>query len=368
MFGVVTGCTGPSSAPSPAARSAQAAPSPSDPQAAGISAVRVAGLTLPGDEIGPPAMDDRRVVFPIGGSRTGGWDRVGSFVLDGEAPRIVARSQWATGLINWVAVAGDWVAWVDQDHRQGDDDPRVLWRVRALNTSTHERRLLATNGDVADPYVPQVHGHGQYLFWTQAEHDRSARERLWRPGWAEPRDLLRHTEMTPGSESVAHGRMVYLGPSGRSGHGHTVGGDCWAVPVDGSRPPRPLTRTSLAMGCAAAGGSLVWTEHVDPSDPPPAEGLLDDPYEVRASGLAGGRDRLLHRGYLPTGYPVAGRGFVLWHGPGAHLVAHSTSSGAALRLPRRADRIASDGGDLVTYATVKETGTTVSVVRVTLPR
>ncbi|MGN6574710.1 MAG: hypothetical protein ACTHKG_03405 [Nocardioides sp.] len=328
----------------------------------------VATLDLAATDIGPLAMDRRQVVFPFGSAASGGWDRVGAYIPGEQATRTLARSRWSDGFINWVAVAGDWVAWVDQSHRQGDDQPRVLWRVRALNTATGERRLLAGNGDVPGPYVPQVHGHGRSLFWTQAEPDRSAREMVWRPAWTRPRALLRHTEMTPGSETATGGRLVYLGPAARPGQGHTVGGDCWAVPLDGSMPPRPLTRTALAMGCAAAAGRVVWTEHVDPAAPLPPDGELDDPYEVRSSSLSGGPDRLLHRGYLATGYRVAGNGFALWTGSGGRLVVHRTTSDATVRLPGRADRFASDGDDLVAYATVTRTGTTLRVVRLTPPR
>lgn len=315
-------------------------------------------------------MDGRRVVFPLGDAEQGGWDRVGTVDIADGARRTVARSEWPTGFINWAAVAGDWVAWVDQSHRQGDSDPRVLWRVRALNTATHERRLLSSNGSDPDPYVPQVHGRGDYLYWTQAEDDRSARERVWRAGWRQPRDLLRHVEMTPGSDSVAAGQLVYLGPAGTGARGHTVGGDCWGVPLDGSRAARPLTRTALAMGCALGRSSLVWSEHIDPNGPMPADGLLDDPYQLRASPLEGGPARLLHKGYLATGYPVAGAGFVVWYTSGGRPLVHSLGSNAAAKLPSRADggHLTSDGGHLVAYSAVVGAGTSVRVVRVTLRR
>jgi len=372
LLAAVTGCNGHSTA-APHARTgdeSSLATSTATPRsAAGISIAKVAGFTLAGDVVGPLAMDDRRVIFPFGDAGQSDYDRVASIDIADGSRQTLARSQWAAGLINWVAVTGDWVAWVDQSHRQGDDDPRVLWRVWALNTSTHARRLLSSNGDVPDPYVPQVHGRDNYLFWTQAEADRSARERVWRTDWTEPRDLLRHTEMTPGSESLTRGQLIYLGPSGLPGRGHTVGGDCWSAPLDGSQAPRPRTHTALAMGCSTSDNSLVWTQHIDPGGPLPADGILDDPYEFLASPLTGGPARLLHRGYLATGYPVAGTGFVLWHGIGGNLVAHSLSSNAAAKLPARADggAVTSDGGHLVAYRTAGSTATSLTVARVTLP-
>ena len=191
---------------------------------------------------------------------------------------------------------------------------------------------------------------------------------MWRTDWKEPRDLLRHTEMAPGSEGVARGMLVYLGPSGLAGHGHTVGGDCWGLPLDGSEVARPLTRTALAMGCSVVNDSLVWTQHIDPDGPLPADGILDDPYEFLTAALAGGRSRLLHRGYLSTGYPVAGAGFMVWHGSGGHPVVHSLASNAEVRLPGRADGggTTTDGGRLVAYSTTADAGTSVTVARVTL--
>ena len=195
----------------------------------------------------------------------------------------VARSAWPGGFINWAAGTGDWVAWVDQSHRQGDSDPNVLWRVWVTNTSSGRKRLLSTNGNMPDPFVPQVHAAGGYVFWTQAEADRTAREYIWKAGAGAPRTALRHVEMTPGSETAADGQLVYLSRAAGRHTGHTVGGDCWAVPLDGHGPPKPLTHTALAMGCAAHAGlaGLVATHRPDP--------------EATASGRGSGRpvpDRL----------------------------------------------------------------------------
>ncbi len=187
-----------------------------------------------------------------------------------------------------------------------------------------------------------------------------------RPPAAAARPAAAHGD-TPGSESAAGGGLVYLGPAGTHAHGHTVGGDCWSVPLDGSRSPRPLTRTALAMGCAAGAASLVWSEHVDPDGPVPADGLLDDPFQIHTSPLADGPDRLLHEGYLPTGYPLAGADVVLWHGADGRAVVHSLDSDAAARLPSRAGGyLASDGEHLVAGSTARGDGTSLRVVRVTL--
>jgi hypothetical protein len=334
-----------------------------------VSIERVARVRLADTAVGPLAMDAEQVAFPFGESARPAWDRVGVVDLPAGSLQTVAHSAWTAGLINWVAVTGDWVAWVDQSHQQGGREPRVLWRVWALNLTTHERRLLSSNGSKPDPYVPQVHGRGGYFFWTQAEGDRSAREQVWRTGSAHPpRAVLRHTEMTPGSETLTEGQLVYLGPAGGGAAGRTIGGDCWSVPVDGSAPARPLTHTALAMGCARDADTLVWTEHIDPDGPLPADGVLDDPYQVHAASFGSASERLLHEGYLPTGYPVVGASFVAWSAAGGAPVVHDLASGAAARLPSPADggHLASDGDQLVAYSAAGGADTSLTVVRISI--
>lgn len=141
----------------------------------------------------------------------------------------------------------------------------MLWRVWAANASSGHKRLLSSNGNTPDPFVPQVHASDGYVFWTQAEADRTAREYIWKVGSGAPRAALRHVEMTPGSETAADGKLVYLSRAAGRHKGHTVGGDCWAVPLDGHGPAKPLTHTALALGCAAHAGRLVWFQHIDPS-------------------------------------------------------------------------------------------------------
>jgi hypothetical protein len=158
--------------------------------------------------------------------------------------------------------------------------------------------------------VPILRSQDGHVFWTQAERDRTAREQVWEPGWAKPRDVLRHTEMTPGSESISRDRLVYLGRAATGPTGHTVGGDCWSVPLKGGTP-QALTHTALAMWCAAGGETLAWTLHIDPTaEPQPADGILDDPYELWAR--TGAEPRLLRRGYFSMTDPAAGGGYVAW--------------------------------------------------------
>lgn len=263
-------------------------------------------------DVGPIALDGTTVIYAFADPGSTDWTHVGVADTQTGTERVVADSAWPDGLINWVAGAGDWIAWVDQSARQSDAQPFVLWAVHAQNMATGEEVILATNGDLPDPFVPVVHGQDGYAFWTEAEPDRTAREMIWKPGWDKPRTLLQHAEMTPGSETATDGMLVFLSHPATAHRGRTVGGDCWAVPLDGSGSPRPLTHTALAMGCAASDGWLAWSLHIDPKNRPlPPDGVLDKPYEVFVRRL-NGKALLLHRGYLSTGYPDVGDGFVAW--------------------------------------------------------
>jgi hypothetical protein len=263
-----------------------------------------------GTHTGPAAVDGAILAYPVA-LHGGDWDRVVAMSLDTGKSREVARTGFPRGLINWVAVAGPWVVYVDQSARQSDAEPRVLWRVVATRPGTDRRIVLSSNGDRPDPYVPIVLSQDGHVFWTQAERDRTAREQAWQPGWAKPRDVLRHTEMTPGSESISGDRLVYLGPAATGATGHTLGGDCWSVPLAGGTP-QALTHTALAMGCTAGPGTLAWTLHIDPTvEPQPADGILDDPYELWARA-GGGGPHLLRRAYFPMTNPAAGGGYVAW--------------------------------------------------------
>lgn len=288
---------------------------------------------------GPIQVFGHRFVMPVGvGTTPYIFNRVLLVDIGSGGRRIVAHSGWARGLINWAVGSGDWVAWVDQSRQQNDFSYDVLWRVWAENLVTGRQRLLASNGGTPDPYVPQVLAGGGFFYWAQADRDRTAQELVWKPGSpAAPRTLLRHTQMTPGTETVSDGMLTYLGSAGMPHTGHTVGGDCWTVPLTGGRP-RALTHTALAMGCATSNGWLVWSQHIDPGiKHPPPDGIVDDPWSYWSMPTSGGTPRLLHRGYTSSGYPDAGNGYAIWSPRDAAFTAHAVDSNAHLPIgPGRA--------------------------------
>ena len=145
------------------------------------------------------------------------------------------------------------------------------------------------------------------------------------------------------------------------------GGDCWAVPLDGRGPAKPLTHTALAMGCAVHAGWLVWFQHIDPKQKPlPPDGVLDDPYQVVASKIDGSQQKTLHRGYLSAGYPVMGDGFVTWPTASSALV-RALSSSAQTHLPRGLNGTSLDAGDgnRLAYVSTRGGSTVIHVATVT---
>ena len=305
-----------------------------------------AGVRLPLN-VGPVAFNGTVVAYPVS-SPAGYWNRVAIINLSTGAQRAGIRTAFDDGFINWVALADGWIGWVDQSARQSDAAPAVLWRVWAMNLSTGERRLLGSNHRRPDPYVPQILGRDRYFYWTAAEPDRSARESAWQVGGGAVFDVLRHTEMTPGSETLDGHRLVYLSRAAAAGGGYTIGGDCWWTGLHGGSP-RPLTRTALAMGCAESGARLVWLEHIAPDEKPmPEDGLLDDPFKIWTQ-LGSAKPVLVHRGYSSSRYPIAGRRFVVWQRlDGALMVTRLTHQGHTTRVvAKRVSSFASDGGNQV---------------------
>ena len=355
-----------SSSAAPAGATATRPATPAPPTAGTPPPLAPGSAIALGADTGPAAVEGDTLAYPL--SHGGDWDRVVAASLSTGRRHEVARTRFPAGLINRVALAGRWVVYVDQSARQSDTAPRVLWRVVAVRPGTDRRIVLTSNRGRPDPYVPIVRSRDGHVFWTRAEHDRTAREQVWEPGWAEPRDVLRHVEMTPGSGSISGHRLVYLGRAATGATGHTVGGDCWSVPLTGG-VPRALTHTALAMWCGAGDDALAWTLHIDPTvQPHPADGILDDPYELWAA-TGGGEPHRLRRGYFSMTDPAVGGGDVAWLGYGTRLTLQSAAhpSVRASTPAKSVQQVMISHGKLV-YITRQAAGDTAHVTTLPPPR
>jgi len=341
--------------------------SPSSPPSKSVASPSIKGIaqiTL-GQNVGPAAVSSDAVVFPTG-TAAGAWNRVDSVPLTGGSAKTVARSQFPDGFINWVAASPDgWIYYVDQSAKQSDSNPRVLWRVVAVDPSSGDTRTLASNGDTPDPYVPIVRSQDGWAFWTSAETDKRAREQMWEPGWNKPKDVFRHVEMTPGSESLNGDSLVYLGKASTGATGHTIGGDCWSVPLDGGTP-QPLTHTALAMSCGASGDWVVWTQHIGPNDPVPTDdGVLDDPYALWAAN-GSQAPKQLHRGYFSSARPYVAGSIVVWSAQdGQRNIQSLVGSNATTTVPGHSAILPAVGnGKIVVMTSARGKKTVAGVVAV----
>lgn len=192
---------------------------------------------------------------------------------------------------------------------------------------------------------------------------------LWQPR-SRPRTVLAHADMTPGSAAILGDELVYLGPNGRNLSGHTVGGDCWKVPLTGGTP-KAVTHTALALGCAARGDHVVWSQHIDPKTPnPPELGIADDPWSLWSEQSApGARPVSLHVGYNQA-YSLAVTDHALvWQSMDSPKVVvtdlDDRTRQATIPGVTNPRQIAAGPDDLVAYAITRGGKATVGLVRVT---
>jgi len=269
----------------------------------------LAPIEISAKSIAAVAMDDSSIVASIGHTETA--DLVERWT-QGRGWSSVAKSAWPAGFINWVGVSGPWVLYVDQSRLQDDSHMDVLWRIDAVDVLTGNRRTVASNGTTPDPWVPYLDSTDQGITWTQASKSQRANLYTWDGSHGRPVDVASDIEMTPGSDRAAGAYVYYLGANGRGEKGHTTGGDCWRVPRVGGAP-QAITKTALALSCTPVAGSLFAGLHIDPKTSKlPAQGVLDDPYEVQNFDLSGTAGSTVETGYISDWNPVGVEQDVVW--------------------------------------------------------
>lgn len=280
-------------------------------RATALGSIRSVAL---GEAVGPPQMDDDRLVYPAGADRSAPWDRVLSIDLDSGRSTVVARTAYDAGMINWAVPAGSFTVYVDQSAEQSDAQMNVLWRIWAVDPATTKKVLLATNGQLPDEFVPKVQAQGGYVFWdSQSEHGTTIW--LWRPDWAQPRSVLTSKAIRPESESIGSA-IVYVGPPAKTPRGTRIRGDCWTVPLTGGRPTL-LTRSGSVTDCTTDRRWLVWRQRVKPARGE-ATYQPDAPNEIWYQETGHEAHRLA-AGEMDYTYPHVANGILVWtdsHGEG----------------------------------------------------
>lgn len=316
-------CAGCGGAPTKGAPPGPTHPTPSStaPASTATSQLHVTTVRLHRDaSVGPGAINEAGDVAWTEGPKRGTENRVVLLRHGSSTPETVAASAWRDGLINWVALTRSWMVYVDQSAVQGDTAPNVDWVIHANNLETKQKLVLARSPR-ANPWVPWIAAGAGGVTWATASPSRNADLWRWVPGTpvSAIQKVLSDSELTPDDLTPTKEGIVYLGPNGKGIRDHTLGGDCWIAPYDGSTP-RALTHTALGMSCAVGGNSLVYSLHIDPSRTTPEE-MADDPYEIWTQPLDGSRKaQRLEQGYV-QGRPSVGDRYLTWVGQNGRIVA-----------------------------------------------
>jgi hypothetical protein len=236
--------------------------------------------------------------------------------LDTKVTRVVARTRFgAEGTIPRVRAGRDTVVYVDLDRIASDDNPRTKWHMYALSLSTGEERLLGSSTNRAeeeDPSRPSV--AWPWVVWFQATGDEhgnvSVRSYDLRDG--RYRTLVDATFAGQLSIDDTTGLVHYDTDNGSGGR------DVYAVPADGSAPPKRMTTSGLADFPIARNGGLVWQQPPNGDSDSlwykPVRGGKPQQFSKRSKDSDAGNNA----------FP--GRGFVLWSG-GSQLTITDPSGG-----------------------------------------
>ncbi len=219
--------------------------------------------------------------------------------LDSKQTRVVARTRFPRGTIPRVRGSGESLVFLDMSRVPTDSDAGSDWHMYEVSISTgKQRRLLSSTGkaDREDPPIPSI--AWPWVVWFRPAGDAYTLQSL---------DLREARERTV-ARSPAGGQLsldnetltaYYDDDNGANGR------DVFAVPVDGSAPPRRVTTSGKADFPLARNGAVAWQE-------PPggrSEALL---YKAASTDT-------VHRVSTPSSTwpeagrnPFPGRGFVVW--------------------------------------------------------
>jgi hypothetical protein len=246
---------------------------------------------------------DHYVAWAGGDSEASNPNRIALYDLDTRITRVIARSSWNTGEIDWVRGSRGTIVYTELARIPSDEDPNVPWRVFAVDISTGRKRQIAASKRPSDeilqpfpsiewPWIVDISPPSKPSTETADIVSYDLRD---------GRRLVLVPSGHPGSVTIDHGLVFY---------GEITGGqqDLFVVPVDGSGKPRRLTTSGRVALPKAANGGVTWQE--------PPQG---DP------------DSLWYMPTNPLGSPIQfaqggsnafpGQGFVLWYTVDGRLVA-----------------------------------------------
>ena len=342
------------SRPSSGAGGGSALPTGSKPSGtvmagSGVRYEPVLDLAVP-HEMNLLALSDQTLAYAQASGATSHLDEVVVVSLRSGRRRVVARSGFPHGLVDWVAVTGHTVVYTDQDRVPSTANPRNRWRLEAVDLVTGQRRLLASSGDRAQPWVPTPRASEGDVVWAQLQDPGNLRKglevRQWRQGWSGPRVLLTHSRLSSGSGAVTDGRFVFV-----QTEPHLVAGsyaqDVFSVPLSGGHITQ-ISHNGTVQWMNAANGQVVWSQKKSRT----RQGLAD-PYSHWVAPVDGSAPpRQIQQGYSASNVVVGHDFAALWPTGDGVLVTsldgrNSTKIQASTYVPAR---LAASGA-LLAYGT-----------------
>lgn len=132
---------------------------------------------------------------------------------------------------------------------------KVNWAIEAVNVSTGERRVLAELHQATPDLVPRPAANDRFVAWTH-ETNGGVAVRVHELTTGDERELA-PAKMQAGNVGITEDDLVVF--DGESGLRRR---DVFAVPADGSTPPRRLTDQGAVQPLIVANGRVTWRNSV----------------------------------------------------------------------------------------------------------
>lgn len=288
-------------------------------------------IDLPYPEVNHVQILGDHVVFAYGRS-PGQLNSVG--VLDwrtGET-RTLYESSYPKGHIDWAEIVDDTVMFVDQEGTPtlGVEDP-MRWRLLAVPLDATEALEVDNSGPKGTIFEQTpfpLAGPASFIWveWEDVSDPFAGRRvREWKPGWEQPRDLLR--DRLVGRLRLGSAGLVWMEAIDRQ-LGGTSGQDLFLLAAGDTEPQR-LTTRGLVVDFQVHDDQIIWTERPDPK----ADNTNRvDPNAIYVARIAASDEaRRLFDGFN-GGNPVIGEGFAAWWTATNKLVLADTATSDATTL------------------------------------
>ncbi|WP_203336947.1 hypothetical protein [Nocardioides limicola] len=292
--------------------------------------------------------------------------------------RSVAKTNYPSGLIDWLAITGDHVVYIDSESVPDTfgGDP-LRWQLWAVNLRTGESELIDESGPAGSMEGIAQNADDERVVWVRwadpLDPRKGMRIEQWEPG-TKPSVVAADLRISSATVYPSTHGVVYPSLSRGQVRG-TSRQDLHLLGEDGVSTP--LTSSGLLIDFTVNDDRLTWTEYSDPRSvaEPAAE-----PYKIftRRLGDPKAESVQVQEGYS-DGNAVAGESFVAWwpQGRGIEMAAVPASGGTEASVPDSvrlvmqrnvSARLDTDGDRLVFASTLGGNKTRIHVLTVRATR